>query len=244
MTLATESPSGPAVDDGESCRVLGCGARLNGRRLAFILGTEGVVAAGTGIALAVAAIHESSTTCGPPWFGSTPGWGGIAIGGHGIAWAMVVAVASLVVLGALLLVGAATAWRPPLDPKNRRVALTASLIAGQPFIFVGMAIAAILVLPVVSGNATLGSASSGWHWFDEALLLAALLVGARVGWRACIAASTAPHRTQIIGGIVLAAFLVFLALEAAGITRVAGGGVAPTVSPGSFLSHSTLICLR
>ena len=244
MSLAQEAATGQPLDDSESCRVLGCGARLNGRKLAWILGTEGVVAAALGIAVAVAGIHEAATSCGPPWFGSSPGWGGIRVGGGGIAWAMVVSTAALLVLGTLLCIGAATARRPPVDPRDRRVALTASLIAGQPFVFVGLAIAVVLVLPVVTGNPTVGSASSGWHWFDEALLLVALVVGARVGWRACIAASTAPHRTQIIGGIVVLALLVFLALYAAGVMRVAGGGFAPTVSPGSFLSRSPLVCLH
>lgn len=244
MTLSTEFTTGQPLDGAESCRVLGYGARLTGKKLAVILGTEGVVAAGTGIAVAVAGLHQATTTCGPPWFGSTPGWGGIRIGGGGVGWAVVVSAASLVVLGALLAVGAATAWRPPLDPRDRRVALTASLISGQPFVFVGMAIGLVLVLPVLTGNPTIGSAASGWRWFDQALLVVALVVGARVGWRACIAASTAPHRTQIIGGILVAAFLVFMAFEAAGVTRLAGGGLAPTVSPGSFLSRSPLLCLH
>jgi hypothetical protein len=243
MSLAQDSVAGESLENAESCRVLGCGARLNGRKLACILGTEGVVAVALGVGVAAAGIHESAV-CGGPWFGMTPGWGGIRIGGSGIAWALVVSTVALFLLGTLLFIGAATAWRPPLDPKNRRVALTASLIAGQPFIWVGMAIAAILVLPVVTANSTVGSASTGWHWFDEALLLVALVVGARVGWRACIAASTAPHRTQIISGIILLAFVVFLAVGAAGISRVGGGGLAPAVSPGSFLTHPTTICMR
>jgi hypothetical protein len=244
MTVSEEIAAGRIESDGETCRVLGCGARLNGKRLAWILGAEGVVAAAMGIVVAASGIHEAGTGCATPWFGTSPGWGGIRIGSSGIAWGLVVSTAALFVLAVLLLVAAATAWRPPLDPNDRRVALTASLIAGQPFIIGGVAIAVILLLPMVTANATIGSADTGWHWFDEALLLVAVIVGVRVGWRACIAASSAPHRTQIIGGIVVGALLVFIALEAAGVTRVAGGGVAPTVSPGSFLSHSPLVCLR
>jgi hypothetical protein len=230
--VSTEPEVDLADAQGETCRVLGYGARLTGKRLARILGAEGSVAIAMAVVILSLGIHESSS-CAPHWYGTTPNWGGFG----SIAWALLIAFVALAVVGAALLTAARTAWLPPLDPKNRRVALAAGLISGQPIVFLGMSVAVILLLPFVSGDHTLGSAATWWRWFDQGFMLVALVSGACVGWRACIAAASAPHRTQIICTIIVTALLLFLSLHAAGVTRLSGGELAPYVSPGSFLSH-------